>query len=602
MIALRSSFILLTSLALVSGGAARAANSATSGQPQEETAGGATQYGSINGRVVGEDGPVPFASVTVSPAGGRGRGDTSRNVTADAEGNFKVDGLRPIAWRVTATSPGYVSDTPINQDSQPSFHRIGESVTIRMIKGGVITGRVINASGEPQIGVRVTAQAVGLAPGAPGPGMSIGGDFQTDDRGVYRLYGLPAGSYVVVASPSSNFPNFRPGMSRSPYDGDVPIYHPSSPRDAAAEVVVNSGVETSGVDIQYRSEKGRSVSGSVSTPGAENERFGGFISVTLTHAATGALINQAFVTPRRQSGPGNNSSANAFAVYGVPDGEYELTAYRNSPEGGDASSAARRVVVNGGDVTGVELMLKPLASISGRLQLEAAKSCESPRKPFFAEQVFTLGAEDASEPKSASPVSRSSVPDRQGELLFRELQAGRYRIAPQMLDEKWFIRSITIPGTPTGGSRGSVKSSTIDVGRNGVSLKAGARLTGLTITVAEGAAAIKGKVRAVEGANLPSSLVIYLTPAESEKADDVLRYRETRANDEREFSLINLAPGKYWILARPGPADQSKPKAWNAADRIKLRKEAEATNNLIELQPCQRLENHEVVFKNSPAH
>src|SRR5262249_56752674 len=79
----------------------------------------------------------------------------------------------------------------------------------------------------------------------------------TDDGGVYRLYGLSPGTYVVFTRNSFH-------AIASPYDKDAPTYYPSSTRETAAEVTVTSGGEASGVDIRYRGERGHAVSGSIS--------------------------------------------------------------------------------------------------------------------------------------------------------------------------------------------------------------------------------------------------------------------------------------------------------------------------------------------------
>jgi hypothetical protein len=599
----QSVLLLRILLVVVSSVALLVEKSSATNQSQADPAGAGLQYGSITGRVMGDDGPLPYAGVVVSPVGSGARRNPSRSVTADADGNFKVDGLRSIAWRVTASAPGYVSDTPLNQGTDSIYHRIGDSVTIRMIKGGVITGRVLNSLGGPLIAVRVNAQMVRDALGNAVLGAGSAEDYQTDDRGIYRIFGLRAGAYVVVAGSSSGFQNPRPGFRPGPYDGDVPVYHPSSTRDAAAEVLVNSGVESGGIDIQYRSEKGHAISGTISGSVSENSRPGGFISVTLAHHATGTVFNRALVVRR---GPGflnNNSGNNAFAIYGVPDGDYEVTAYRNSPDGDDAASLPRRVTVAGRDLTGIELLLKPLASIYGRLQLESANGCPGNRKLSFEEQVFTLRAEKVNEQRSPGNLPRPSVPDREGGVAFRELNAGHYRLVPQLFDAKWFIRSITVPAAPTNSSRTAtktaVKPSSIDVGRHGLSLKSGERVTSMTITIVEGAAAVKGKVKAAEGEKMPSLLVVHLIPIERQKADDVLRYAETKINGDNEFNLTNLEPGKYWIIAHPALKDDDKPKAWTVAERVKLRKEAETLNNMIDLQPCQQIGSYELVYRNT---
>ena len=582
--------------------AAQTTDSPAPKQSQEAPINTGSMYGLITGRVVGDDGPVPFASIVVSSVGNRLRGASSRTVTSDADGNFKVDGLRPIAWNVSAAAPGYVSETTADEETSQRYHQIGESITIRLIKGGVITGRVLSTIGEPLIGVRVNAQLTHDLEGRPATGGTAGADFLTDDRGIYRIYGLRAGAYVVVASPSSGFPNsFRP----SAYDGDVPVYHPASTRDAAAEVIVNSGGETAGIDIQYRSEKGHAISGTIAGAASESGRggrFGGFTSVTLTYAATGTEFNRAFIGPRGRGTPNRGAStSDSFAVYGVPDGQYEVVAYRNTPEGDAAASSPRSVVVSGRDVTGIELTLKPLASIAARLQIEAVNKCPSKRKPSFEEQVFTVRLDEAKEPKPSRAALRPSVPNRAGELMFRELGPGVYRFVPNLLDENLFIRSITAPAANPikTAIKTSVKPSPLDAGRNGLSLKSGERATGVTITLTEGAAAVQGQVKAAGESTLPSPLTVFLIPFEREKADEVLRYSETRVTDHSRFKLNNLMPGKYWVLARPTSANFFKPISWSSADRTKLRKEAEAMNQVVELAPCQRLMNYELQYRST---
>ncbi|MBI3874578.1 MAG: carboxypeptidase regulatory-like domain-containing protein, partial [Verrucomicrobia bacterium] len=148
-------------------------------KPANETA--TAEYGALTGRVLGEDGPVPYASVSVVPAGDAGRGNIGKTVTADVEGNFKLDGLRALAWQVTASAPGYVTndlDLTMPEAAPQPYHRIGDQVTLQLMKGGVITGRVLSAANEPLVAVRVSAQMVRDAAGRPatGGGGGQGGD------------------------------------------------------------------------------------------------------------------------------------------------------------------------------------------------------------------------------------------------------------------------------------------------------------------------------------------------------------------------------------------------------------------------------------------
>ena len=557
-------------------------------------------YGAITGQVMSEDGPLPFVSITVLPASnaarGRGGGNSFRNVTTDAEGKFKVDGLRAAAWNVIPSAQGYVVETT-NDDTSQSLYRIGESATIRMTRGGVITGRVLNAAGEPLIAVPVSVQYVRDAQGRPASGGASTGIFQTDDRGVYRIYGLQPGNYVVAAGRTGGGGPGGPGGRLSPYDGDVPTYFPSATRDTAVEVSVSSGGETSGIDIQYRGDKGRAISGKIT--GAVTDTTtrgfgpgGGGISVTLKHAATDTVFNRTVVMSR--------SGTPTYALYGVPDGEYEVIAERDSPGGNDAASAPRRLMVAGRDATGIDLTLMPLASVTARLQLETDPTkCETKRKATFEEQLFVLQPE---ENKAAQQTTRrvffdSSVvaPERTGAMNFRNLQIGRYHLIAKLLDDNWYIRSITLPGAPVKApARAPAKATTLDVARTGITLKSGDKITGLTVKVAEGAATVKGSVKSDEP--LPPMLRVYAVPVEKERAEDVLRYAETAVANDGSFSVGHLAPGKYWLLTRLEIEDAKK-KIWDSAERTKLRREAEAANVVVELQACQRITGYQLRLK-----
>src|ERR1700687_4321362 len=104
---------------------------------------------------------------------------------------------------------------------------VGE-IDIKLVRGGVITGRVTNTDGKPAVEERVSLQLVD-ANGTPArSGSPLPYNFQmyqTDDRGIYRIYGLPAGRYkvsvgsdsgggVVAASPRRYYPRiFYPDVS-----------------------------------------------------------------------------------------------------------------------------------------------------------------------------------------------------------------------------------------------------------------------------------------------------------------------------------------------------------------------------------------------------
>lgn len=528
--------------------------------------------GAITGRVVAEDG-AGMAGVTVMLSAVAVQGGQRRSVTTDEEGNFRFTDLSPRPYNIfVVASREYVQPPAITGSGERRYYRPGENVHIALIRGGVITGRVTNAAGEPVIGIQIIAIRVRDADGRPTRMSGGSSQRMTDDRGVYRIYGLQPGGYIVVANSNSNY------SGGTAYYGETPTYHPSSTRDAAAEVTVASGTEASGIDIRYRGEPGHAVSGRM-TGVNPSESFAPCM-VYLTHAATGSSFDLMYANP---------SQGGAFAFYGVPDGEYDLAAERLEGDRSDRlASEPRRVTVRGADVTGVELRLSPRSAIEGKVVLDPLPHRCDEKRQIATEEIILQARRDEAV-KAPLPAhlsfSRDTTVNEKGEFLLKSLDPARYRLQVSMPGESWYLKSITAPASaPTSGA---------DIARSGIPLKAGERLSGVTVTIAEGAASLRGRVRPEkEGARLPAKLVVHLVPAETASANDVLRYAETVAEREGAFGFKNIAPGKYRLLARAAPDDEpsdrpSAPVAWDANERAKLRKEAEAMKIEIELKPCQ---------------
>ena len=561
------------------------------------------QTGVITGRVVTEDGTeLPGVWVSLIPVTTDRRKSTSgsQGTATDEEGNFKFTGLAPRVYSVSVWSAnGYMSvkgyvprPIPANERQDGGYHRVGDNVTITMIKGGVITGRVTNAAGAPLIDVLVNATMVRDAEGNPALRAAARLRF-TDDRGYYRIYGLSPGTYIVYAS--NAFLTLP-----TPYDGKAPTYHPSSTRDTAAEVTVTSGGEASGVDIRFRGDPGHAVSGSVSGSGESSSSYARQI-IALTSAVNGAVQSDAhFIHIDKGDAK--------FAIFGVADGEYEITArWVLDSEEVVLASTPRRVVVKGADVGGIELKLLPMGSIAGKFAIEATPGvCESKRKWSLEEALLALRYE--SKPGEAPPARSHTVVNgvnEKGEFTVYNLKANRYFLEPRLPNETWYVKSITSPAltsAPTNAGGAAERAAASNAARNGITLKAGEKISGITVSVADGAALVSGKViPATEGLRLPAGLRIHLVPAEAIAANDVLRYAEVFARANGSFLLSNLAPGKYWLIVRAAPDDEMSdsppaPIAWDANEWAKLHHEAMAAKNEIELQPCGRIKDYVLRF------
>jgi hypothetical protein len=537
--------------------------------------------GAITGRVINSAGE-PLAGASVSAISISGTRSLTANVNSDGE--FKIEGLEPGLYRLLNSLTGYVPSAPPNLNG-PVYYRIGDSVTLTMIKGAVITGTVTGPNG-PLIRLGVFVTRVRDEEGKKlTPSVNVR-ERSTDDRGIFRFYGLAPGTYIVWAA--------RPRIGvivPSAYDDDAPTYFPSATRDTASEITVRDGDEIT-ADIHYRAEPGHAVSGNVAGTIDSPVRFSPGASINLIDIQSRTLL------------PGTSTSSadnnHSFGLYGIPDGEYELYALQYLPTGEGLRSATQRITVRGADVTGLSLTLAPLASIEGRFVFENdAKAACAQRKETAAPETLVRAWRSAPEKTDANNKTGSSevvssannsptlgAGDAKGSFLLRNLQPGSYRIDSQPPAGGWYIKSIALGTTRAL----AAKTAGINPARDGIALKNGERVTGLLITIAEGAANLRGRISAVEGQTLPPRMTVYLVPAEPGAADNLLRFYDGRAEADGAFTLSNVAPGKYLIVARRWEETETgKPFRQDAAFRAKVLQEAEALKKAIVFKPCERV-------------
>jgi len=406
---------------------------------------------------------------------------------------------------------------------------------------------------------------------------------KTDDRGIYRLYGLEPGVYLVSAGGGEPF-------SQTPYTNDSPVYHPSGTPDLAAEVRVQAGQETAGVDIGYSSIPGHSVSGHLSGQFAT----GGVVSIAavlLTHVKSGMPQAEAL----------SISESHPFQIAGVPDGEYLLMALSFSLGKDLTISPPRRIVMKGSDVTGVDLALGPITTISGKVVIQDFKDDpKSGCKPGSPKRVEEIVVRPHSSEKSRAGEQIPMVldlsefssgyltsPDTKGEFSAQLPSGGSYHIETDLLDDDLFLSSVTLP--PESAGKPPKDAS------GGILVKNSEHIASAIVTVGQGAATVAGRVTPpTPGATLPDKLRNYLVPVEKEAADNTLRYYDSLVRRDGSFEIKHVAPGRYYVVTRamsPEEWDEVNPRPiwWPASSRQKLRQEAEKANIVIELKTCQSM-------------
>jgi protocatechuate 3,4-dioxygenase beta subunit len=318
--------------------------------------------GSVAGRATVDGEPARGLRLvlrTASNSAPAGQSDISLQTLTDDAGNFRLAGLPAGTFTLSAVSGAYV----VPGDGRASSSS-GKAVTVRegeevkdvelaLKRGGVITGRLTDAEGRPLVGARVSLQLVDEN-GDTIPVGLMNQPTDSDDRGVYRLYGLPAGRYVVALGPAV-VPERRSGGASGSRAYYTPVYYPGVTDKSQAKVVeVRPGSEVTDVDIS----RGRR---------AESHRVAGRV----VDGETGAPVPNVEVgyadaskpfLPSRGAGVHTND-AGEFRVENVPTGRY--VAYAVAGTGGDSYSEAAPFEVSSDDVQGLQVKVRRGTTVSG---------------------------------------------------------------------------------------------------------------------------------------------------------------------------------------------------------------------------------------------
>jgi hypothetical protein len=162
----------------------------------------------------------------------------------DAKGEFHFSELEPGAYALSALHDGYVlgrKDPPIVVTILPE--KTQSDLTVKLVRTGAVSGRVVDADGDPVAGASVQL----LAAKAKWEGAFA----TTNDHGEYREYGIPPGKYrLVVASNSKLAGDLSVKLTGAEERNDSWTYYPGT-ADArrATTIEVSPGAELPGFDL-----------------------------------------------------------------------------------------------------------------------------------------------------------------------------------------------------------------------------------------------------------------------------------------------------------------------------------------------------------------
>jgi len=360
----------------------------------------------IHGRLLTEgDEPEPVRRAEVRATAA---GIASQTTYTDADGRFVFRNLPFGRYTIEATRPGYVRSAY----GARRYDRPGTPVTITdadrvhtlewwMARGAVITGRILDEFGHPAQGGRVNVQQIRVVNGertlVSVPMVSTILGEVVDDRGEYRLFGLPAGDYVISVMPRS----IGTGDIRRMTDAEMQaarqaiqqpgtatttpppttlgfseVYFPGVLSSTeAATITVRAGEVRAGVDFNVRLVPTATLEGLVITPGGvapESVR----LSLTPKGGGTSTIIGapgaatMVFTELRIASGGTQVNPDGTFTYGGVAPGSYTLNA-NVTRDGATPLWAATDVTVDGHTVSGLSLVLQEGLTVSGTLAFEA---------------------------------------------------------------------------------------------------------------------------------------------------------------------------------------------------------------------------------------
>lgn len=549
--------------------------------------------GSISGRVTSDSGrPIAGARVTVRQTGGLAGAGMHRTRT-DQDGRFEVEDLPEGSYAINASSPGYFMSKRPEDSPGAGAYRLGESANIVLVKGGVITGKVTGGGAAPVVAVNVRAIKVRDPDGKAVTNM-FSAERQTDDRGVFRVYGLEPGSYVVEAGGGG-----RSSVNQN--NRQVRTFYPSETRNTAREIRVEAGGEVGGIDITVRNGTGHSVSGNIAA-GPTAVKFSP-VSLRLFDSTTGLLVYDASLQMDDRN--------NGFAIYGLPDGRYDLVALSTSSIPG--SFAVRRIKVEGADMADMNMELKPLGSATGRARVEPLSpgseyaTCKTPQGLPAGQIIVKAELDGAGAGRGSLPFADavSARVDGEGEFRLANLRDGSYRITVEPADDGLYLKSAVIPagGVGTTPNRAPVGRPR-DVANDGLLIEPGDVVRDIVLTLAPGAAQLRGRLTLSGDAPRPSSVRLHLIPAEPEYADAPSRYAEATVEEDGTFVLNNITPGRYLVVtaaaADDGKSGSPRPAAWDFKGRAELRRLAEADKKPVELRPCERRADFNLQYRQLP--
>jgi Carboxypeptidase regulatory-like domain len=197
-----------------------------------------------------EDSGGAVARLLQATANSLAGSDSGREFTAvtDNNGRFRIEGIAPGEYPVTAQRDGFVSTTTtstptVSRDTATVVSRKSTEIALKMIPGAAFSGRILDSNGmhAPNAIVEIFRRGDehGISP------LQLIMARSSDDRGEFRVFQLQPGVYFVLVKPAST-------TSKA-----IRTYYPNtSEMSEAIPIILRSGDDLAGINIQMRNING----------------------------------------------------------------------------------------------------------------------------------------------------------------------------------------------------------------------------------------------------------------------------------------------------------------------------------------------------------
>lgn len=484
-----------------------------------------TPTSSVSGRVTVHGKGVAGVVVGIRGLNGPLPSISTLKATTDADGNYQIVEVPAGNYQVFPMAPVYVMLDAVRGRGKMLLLAEGENVQgvdFSLARGGVITGKVTDADGRPVIEEQVTILPVDqnsqplqmaqmYAPGNSG--------MQTDDRGVYRLYGLAAGRYKISVGFAEDNPFGNVGFGRAAYRRT--FYPAATDPDDAKIIEITEGSEARNIDIALgRSLPAFSASGKVIDGETGQPVVGLRFGVRRVVNDGDAPIMNGIISA--------SNSLGEFRLENVMPGKYVVLVMPQPGSEVRVDPVAFEVIDQ--DVTGLLVKTVRGLSVSGTLVLDGTYDKSAMQKLT----QLRLSAFVRSDSESSIFGKESSIgPD------------GSFRIGG------------LAPGTANfmlgnQDRRPLVNFAVLRIERDGIAqpggleIKAGEQLTGVKIVVIYGTGSIRGEVK-IENGPLPQGgrIMVWIR----KPGDTTSNFRPYSLDSRGHFLIEGVAAGTYELNA-----------------------------------------------------